>query len=284
MKRTAILALGAWLLSALAVAQTQDLVGEYIATPLVEDGKPVRLELLIRKPHGAGPFPTVVFNHGSTGRGDNPDLFKRGWSSTAAANYFAERGWMVIFPQRRGRGASEGNYDEGFEPDRSRYSCQLVHSLPGVDRAIQDLDAVMAHVRTRPDVVQGRMLLAGQSRGGILAIAYAGERPDAFIGVINFVGGWMGDRCQNAVQINTTTFERGAKFPRPTLWLYGESDPFYALSHSKRNFEVFVAAGGKGRFESYWVPGQNAGHALLTHPRLWTEEVTKFLESITSPR
>jgi hypothetical protein len=25
---------------------------------------------------GAGPFPTVVFNHGSTGRGDNPELFR----------------------------------------------------------------------------------------------------------------------------------------------------------------------------------------------------------------
>ena len=166
MKRTALLVLGAWLFSALAAAQAPDLVGEYMATPFVEDGKPVRLELLVRKPHGPGPFPTVVFNHGSTGRGDNPDLFKRSWTSAAAANFFVERGWMVIFPQRRGRGGSEGRYDEGFEPDRSRYSCQLGHSLPGVDRAIQDLDVVMAHIRARSDVVQSRILLAGQSRGG----------------------------------------------------------------------------------------------------------------------
>lgn len=280
MKRRSLLVLGAWLLSSLAGAQMPDLVSEYIGTPLLEDGKPVRLELLVRKPQGSGPFPAVVFNHGSTGRGDNPELFKRSWSSAAAANYFVERGWMVIFPQRRGRGASEGKYDEGFEPDRSRYSCQLRHSLPGVDRAIHDLDAAMAHVRARPDVIQNRILLAGQSRGGILAIAYAGERPDAFVGVINFVGGWMGDRCSEALQINTSTFKRGAKFPRPTLWLYGESDPFYALSHSRGNFEAFVAAGGKGRFESYWVPGQNTGHAVLTHPRLWTEEVNKYLESV----
>jgi dienelactone hydrolase len=284
MKPTAFLVLAAWLLSTLAVAQTTELSAEYIATPLIEDGRPVRLELLVRKPKAAGPFPTVVFNHGSTGRGDNPELFKRSWSSDAVASYFVERGWMVIFPQRRGRGGSEGRYDEGFEPDRSRYSCEVVHSLPGVERAIQDLDAVMAHVLARSDVEQSRILLAGQSRGGILSIAYAGERPSTFIGVVNFVGGWMGDRCPNAVEINTTAFKRGAKFPRPTLWLYGESDPFYALSHSKNNFGAFVAAGGKGRFESYWVPGQNTGHAVLTHPRLWTEDVTKYLESIALPK
>jgi dienelactone hydrolase len=284
MKRAGTLILGAWLLSTLAFAQTPALIAEHIATLLVEDGKPVRLELLVRKPQGVGPFPTVVFNHGSTGRGDDPTLFKRSSSSATVASYFVELGWMVIFPQRRGRGASDGKYDEGFEPDRSRYSCQPVYSLPGVDRAIQDLDAVMAHIRTRPDVVQSRILLAGQSRGGILSIAYAGERPDAFIGVINFVGGWMSDRCPNAVHINTVTFKRGARFPRPTLWLYGESDPYYTLPHSRSNFEAFVAAGGKGRFESYTVPGESAGHALHMHPSLWAEEVTKYLEFVSSPR
>lgn len=284
MKCTAILFIGACLLSAIAAAQSPDLTGEYIGTPLVEDGRPVRLEILVRKPQGPGPFPAVVFNHGSTGRGDNPAFFKRSWSSDTVAAYFVERGWMVIFPQRRGRGASEGRYDEGFEPDRSRYSCQPEHSLPGVDRAMLDLDAVMEHIRSRSDVRQDRILLAGQSRGGILSIAYAGERPHPFIGVINFVGGWMGDRCQNAVQINTATFKRGSKFPRPTLWLYGDSDPFYSLSHSKGNFEAFLAAGGKGRFESYWVPGQNTGHAVHAHPRLWDEAVSKYLELVAPTR
>lgn len=146
---------------------------------------------------------------------------------------------------------------------------------------MQDLDAVMAHVRSRPDVAQGRIVLAGQSRGGILSIAHAGEHPDAFVGVIDVVGGWMGDGCRNAVQMNTATFRRGAKFPRETLWLYGEADPFYALSHSRGNFEAFTAAGGQGRFLSYRVPGQNAGHAVLWHPRLWTNEVTRYLEAIT---
>jgi pimeloyl-ACP methyl ester carboxylesterase len=263
-----------------AAAQPPDPAREFIGTSLIEDGKPIQLELLVRRPDGPRPFPTVVFNHGSTGRGDTPESFRRSWWSPAASAYFVERGWMVVFPQRRGRGASDGRYDEGFETDRSRYSCLPALSLPGVERAIEDLDAVMSHLRSRRDVLHSRILLAGQSRGGILSIAYAGERPDAVVGVVNFVGGWMGDRCPNAVTINSGTFRRGGRFPRATLWLYGDQDPYYSLSHSKDNFTAFVAAGGKGQFLSYWVPGQNSGHALIAYPRLWTDDLTRYLMSI----
>lgn len=282
--RRAFLALGAALVTARAVAQPSPFARETIDTAFVEDGAPVRLVLLIRKPPGPGPFPTMVFNHGSTGRGDDPALFERSWASAAVADHFTARGWMVVFPQRRGRGGSGGRYDEGFEPDRSRYSCDPGRSLPGVDRAIEDLGAVMAHLRMRADVVQDRILLAGQSRGGILSIAFAGERPHDFIGVVNFVGGWISDRCSNAIRINQSTFRRGARFARPTLWLYGESDPFYSLSHSRANFDDFVAAGGRGRFESYAVPGRDAGHAVIAVPRLWADAVDRYLEEVVATR
>ena len=90
----------------------------------------------------------------------------------------------------------------------------------------------------------------------------------------------MSDRCANATAINTATFKRGAKFAQPTLWLYGEQDPFYALPHSKANFEAFLSAGGKGRFESYWVPGQNSGHSVIAHASLWSGQLTQYLDSL----
>ena len=43
-----------------------------ISTKLQENGKPIRLEVVIDKPAGDGPFPLLVVNHGSTGRGNNP--------------------------------------------------------------------------------------------------------------------------------------------------------------------------------------------------------------------
>lgn len=69
---------------------------------------------------------------------------------------------------KSGRGKSDGTYDEGFEPDRSRYSCAPSYSLPGIERPLKDLDAAVEHLKNRKDVDGKRMIIGGQSRGGIL--------------------------------------------------------------------------------------------------------------------
>jgi len=73
--------------------------------------------------------------------------------------------------------------------------------------------------------------MVGISRGGILLIAYAGIHPREVAGVINFVGGWMGEGCPNASQINGTLFKRDGMLPHPTLWLYGNHD--HSLQRSR---------------------------------------------------
>ena len=99
-------------------------VVERIPTAYSENGKPVSLELVIYKPNGLGPFPMLMFNHGSTGDGNRPSEFKTTWTNPALAKFFTEKGWLVAFPQRRGRGKSDGIYDEGFEANRTAgYSC-----------------------------------------------------------------------------------------------------------------------------------------------------------------
>ena len=252
-----------------------------ISTKLRENGKPVRLEVVIDKPPGDGPFPLLVVNHGSTGRGNNPALFTQTFSNPAFAEMFVKRGYMVAFPQRRGRGKSEGRlYDEGFNVDRNQgYACDPKQSLPGADRALTDIAAAVEVLRQRPDVAREPIVMAGISRGGILSIAYAGMHPRAVAGVINFVGGWMGEGCPNASEINGALFKRGGMFPHQTLWLYGNHDPFYSLDHSRANFAAFQAAGGKGSFFDFEVPGGN-GHRVMFSPPLWTGHVDRYLNSI----
>jgi dienelactone hydrolase len=168
-----------------------------LSTKLQENGKPVRLEVVIDKPPGEGPFPLLVVNHGSTGRGNNPALFTETFSNPVFAEMFLKKGYMVAFPQRRGRGKSEGLYDEGFNVDRNQgYACDPKQSLPGADRALTDIDAAVEVLRQRPDVARQPILMAGISRGGILSIAYAGMHPHEVAGVINFVGGWMGESAR----------------------------------------------------------------------------------------
>jgi hypothetical protein len=45
--------------------------------PVIIDGAPVRLATITYKPAGPGPFPTLIFHHGSTGRDNDASLFAR---------------------------------------------------------------------------------------------------------------------------------------------------------------------------------------------------------------
>ncbi len=254
---------------------------EFLQTNLIEDGKPVLLEAVMFRPPGAGPFPLAVINHGSTGSGTNPALFTETWFSIDLADFLNDRGWIVAFPQRRGRGKSNGLYDEGFAKNRTfGYTCDIDRTTRGADRALGDIDAAIAALRWRQDVASGPLLIGGVSRGGVLSIAYAGQHPRQVAGVINFVGGWLGEGCPTATAVNHSLFERGAVFPKPTIWLYGQHDRFYSMAHSRDNFAAFEKAGGRGQFVEFDMPfGQ--GHSLADHPNLWSGPIGSYLSALS---
>jgi pimeloyl-ACP methyl ester carboxylesterase len=188
---------------------------------------------------------------------------------------------LSLSPQRRGRGRSDGVYDEGLSVDRSKgYTCQKEQSLAGAQRALADIEAAIKALRQRADVTADKMLMAGLSRGGALALAYAGRHPDDVLGAINFVGGWMGEVCKTAKQINQSLMNQGAKFPRLSLWLYGRDDAFFTIQHSRENFDAFRNAGGKGEFHEMSVAGDNNGHWVLSVPTLWSSVVDNYLNGL----
>jgi dienelactone hydrolase len=192
---------------------------------------------------------------------------------------------MVAFPQRRGRGRSDGVYDEGFAPDRKQgYSCDPARSMTGAERALGDIEAAIAALQMRPEVRKGPILVGGQSRGGLLSIAYAAKHTDHVLGVINFVGGWLAETCGTAATLNKVLFQRAASYPRPTLWLYGKGDSTYSMEHSRANFEAFVQAGGKGRFYDLPVQDSTPGHLLVLWPERWVPLAVEYLQGLQTPR
>ncbi len=231
----------------------------------------IHLELVVARPKSNGPRPTLIFNHGSTGRGI-PSMFSRTNCPSAVQDYFTKRGWLVLFPQRRGRGKSGGKYGEGLAEGGIGYSCEIETTMRGFERAVEDLDAVMDHIKTRDDVDFGKIAVGGVSRGGILSIAYAGMRPTAFSGAINFNGGWLGVGCPTYETINPLIFKMGASAKISTLWLHGTKDNYYPISHCRGNFDAFIAAGGKGTF----IAAQG-GHALISKPLLWMNALDNYL-------
>ena len=261
-------------------AGAQDLSLQKINTSLLEEDRPVALELAIFKPKGDGPFPTLVFNHGSVSNGNNPKEVTHTVTYAELAAFFNERGWLVIFPQRRGRGKSEGHYAEGWQTEAGRYSCDPSVSLAGLEHAIQDINEVTQHLKSRADVDQNRMLIGGHSKGGILAMRFAAAQPERFVGVLNFVGGWVGERCETADKINVSTFVKAAAFPGPTLWLYGERDPYYSIAHSQKSFAAFTSAGGKGVFHALTFGLLRNDHQIVRNRAIWSEPMSLFLNSL----
>jgi dienelactone hydrolase len=266
--------LAALLFAVAAHAQEMSMV------PVTVDGQAVRLAMRIYKPVASGPAPTLVFNHGSTGSGRDPSLFARPIDFSPLAQFFVQRGWAVVMPARRGRGGSEGQYDEGFAGDRAAgYACDESLSIPGADRALRDIEAAMDAILALPFVDRSRLVIGGQSRGGILSVAYAGQRPEQVKGVINFVGGWLGDRCPVASAVNQALFVRGARYPRQMLWLYGDQDPFYSLAHTRDNFSAFTRAGGQGTFHEFPPPAGSNGHRIVGFPDPWAPIIEAYLRS-----
>lgn len=93
--------------------------------------------------------------------------------------------------------------------------------------------------------------------------------------MLNFVGGWVGESCDEAEAINQALFRMGTPYAGETLWLYADQDPTFSLVHSKANFDAFRAAGGNASFHSAF--SRPAGHGLANDSRLWANVVDAYL-------
>jgi hypothetical protein len=116
----------------------------------------------------------------------------------------------------------------------------------------------------------------------IVSVAHASIRPTVYDAAVNFVGGWIGDGCVDAVVVNRGGFARGtASRAGPALWLYGTNDSFYSVAHSEQNHAAFRAAGGVGNFNLYTrAPGLN-GHFIINDPLLWTGDLDRFERNLS---
>ena len=148
------------------------ILDEMIKTEMYLDSKAIELELFIRKPEALPPYPTVLFNHGSSGRSRRKDGYRHPFIPPIEfIKLLNSWGWMVILPQRRGIGNSMGDYQEGFCPEKQEYLCNTKYSVDGFRHAMEDMEHIVIHVMSRTDVEHNSFVVGGQSRGGALALA-----------------------------------------------------------------------------------------------------------------
>jgi dienelactone hydrolase len=250
--------------------------GTTVRIPITETapgGKRVTLEATLYRPAGDGPHAVLLFNHGSTGGGNI--ALSTTMRPSRQAQFFVERGFAVLAPMRRGRGASDGAHQE-YEG-----TCEPEVLGAGLARAIEDVDAAMAYLRAQPWADPERVLIAGQSRGGILSVAYAAERVGTVRGVINFAGGWTSQRCdEGGRSFNQATFaSAGGRTRIPMLWLYAEEDGYYSAAWIRRYHEAFAQTGGVAAFHLFPTFGSD-GHRLVDRIEIWKAAADDFLRRL----
>ena len=216
------------------------------------------------QPAGEGPFPAVVFNHGS-----NRD------PSTMAdqAAFYVPHGFVLFAPHRRGHGASgdAGEYIGDHSGDHER----VVRELAGDQTS--DVMAAVAYVRSLPHVDPARVVVAGCSFGGIVSL-FAAERGQGIEAVVDFAGGAMS--WARSVELQDRMKQAARAAAVPVFFIQAENDfntaPSLVLSEAMR------AAGKPARVRIFPPNGSTheEGHHLCyggAHPA-WGDDVLAFVK------
>lgn len=181
---------------ALAIDQPTHIVPETVVVP---SGK-LRLKAFLWKPNGRGPFPTVLFNHGSGG-GDADHT--AGLPMTEAAEklapLFLKHGYAFLYLFRRGQGlsADQGPFmqdslrqEEAAKGKDARQHLQFV--LATTDH-LDDVLAALSFLKTVPAIDAKRIAIVGHSFGGQVTLL-AGEQDSTLRAVVTFAaaaGSWQ---------------------------------------------------------------------------------------------
>ena len=278
LRLVAFLALLAWCVGALVAPRPPaGFIHDQVRVPA--HGGRVTLAVSIVRPRGPGPFGVVVLNHGvaldARGRAlESPELLVH----TAAA--FARRGYAVVMPLRRGFGATGGVFAE--DPG----SCGNADYLRAERAAAADVLAAYEFASKLPYVDARRMILAGQSAGGMVSMVAAGTRnPEGLVAVLSFAAGRGGNPdfrpgVPCAIEPVAKLLESVGKNVRvPVLLHYAENDLYFNAQTSRLWYERFAASGARAEYVLQPAFGRD-GHYIFSETlgvRYWLPAVEQFL-------
>ncbi|GAB3541672.1 CocE/NonD family hydrolase [Noviherbaspirillum agri] len=246
---------------------------EVVMVPAVSGGKTVELETTIFKPPGIGPFPLIVMNHGKAlgnPRSQNRDRF------LVISKEFVKRGYAVVIPMRTGFSKSTGEYiDPGCDMTAHGYS------------QAEDLIGTLQYLRTQPWADSERIVVAGQSYGGLTAMAFGTQQFPGVKGLINFAGGLKmhGGNCRWQDSLEQAFATYGAKTALPSLWFYGQNDHHFGPELASRLHHAYVKAGGMAKLVAYG-PFKKDAHGMSGSRdgvQIWWPETEKFLQGLGMP-
>lgn len=225
-------------------------------------------------PPGKGPFPAILWNHGSEALpGWQPEL----------GRFYNRQGFVFFIPHRRGQGQSPGPYIVDRVkaiPSQTKDRADGERRFMALqEEAALDVEAALAALKRLPEVDPKRIVMSGVSFGGIqtLLAAEKGLGVRAFVAFAPGAMSWgrvtaLGERLHEAV--------KNAK--APVLVLQAEND--YDLAPA-RELEADLRRRGDGSaakvypsFGKSHQDGHGAFAVTSEGAAIWGADVVSFFK------
>jgi dienelactone hydrolase len=224
------------------------------------------LKGFIWKPAGDGPFPAILWNHGSE---------KSPGAVDAVAAFFATRGYVFFVPHRRGQGRSPGPYIMDQLKTAGSAAARSMMLVRLHEAHLSDQLAALTYLRGLPFVDQRRLM--GFSFGGIQTML-AVERGPGYRVAVNCSGAAQTWSSSPDLQRRLIAAARTAAMP--VFFLQAQND--YDLAPN-RVLSAEVQASGK-QTESRVYPAQGTsaqdGHRFCVRGvNVWGPDVARFIEA-----
>jgi carboxymethylenebutenolidase len=254
------------------------------AAPQIADVRSgdVRLKGYFWKPAGSGPYPAVLFNHGSGA--DDPQYTAGRTMAEAASDLapvFLKHGYAFFYLCRRGQGLSA---DQGpFTPEllknaeakgadaRKRLHYQLV-----TGSQLDDALAGLTFLKSAPGIDHQRIAIVGHSFGGMLTLL-SGDHDSTIRAEVAFAAG--ANSWHASQELRDRTLAAVGKTAAPIMLVYAAND--YDTTPGKDISAELDRLHKSHLLKIYPVIGKTSddGHSLLYLgiPE-WEPDVFQFLD------
>jgi carboxymethylenebutenolidase len=238
---------------------------------------------LFWRPQGRGPFPAVLFNHGS---GRTPEDLARLGPYEAQADIlgpvFARHGYEFLYLFRRGVGLSA---DQGAnaidlmthelaahgQEARNKLQLQLMEN-----REMSDARSGLAYLRALPEVDGRKVAVMGHSFGGSMTVLLAAREPDLRAVVVFSGAGLSWDRSP---ELRARLLAAAPHIEAPVFLILAAND--YSLA-TARALDTRLTELGKPHLSKIYPPiGHTAedGHSFVyLGVSRWEPDVFAFLD------
>ncbi len=245
-------------------------------TVIVRSGA-LHLHALLWHPDGHGPFPAVLFNHGSGTVAERQSA-----QAAAVGPVFAKHGYLLLFLFRRGSGLSADQgvsasdlMDQALAANGQDARNQLQLQLLETDQ-MADALAGLAFLRSLPEVDTRRVAVAGHSFGGSLTLLLA-ERDTALRAAVVF-GGSAGS-WDRSPQLRSRLLGAVGRTTAPVFFIQAAND--YSTAPAEVLSAEMTRLGKSHQARVYPPVGATAaeGHDFVyLRVATWERDVFSFLD------